>query len=548
MPTHSSAFDESTLVSQVDPLCNKPASDSIRFALAAAFCLVGSPTLAQTGDMERVFSCHPGDGGTLTGGSILMEQPEPRGGTIPAEVTTIVSSGEPSNRVDLVFVGDGYNGILLQTYATHVDNAVDALFAEEPFRTYQKFFNVHRVEVTSNEVGVDNDPVPGIEKDTALDMAFWCSGVERRLCIDTAKAWQYASNAPEVDQIWAVANSTKYGGAGYSVSELATFAGANGSSREIAIHEIGHTLGNLEDEYMGDGFYWGSEPPEYNVSIQDDTGMRQTGTKWANWLGHEDNNYGGTVSTFVGAMGFDTGVHRPTFDSKMRTLGQPFNLPSIEGLILEMYEFVDLIDSSTPTDIPLTGNETIAVRHVLPNNGNLEIQWYLDGNPLAASAQGSINEARINISPLALLPGDHELACRVTDQTPFVRNELRRQESMTDWRYWTLNIEAGRAADVEDPMQDSLEDAAMGERAEMSVFPNPASSSASVAFTLPEASTVQVRLYDADGRFVQSLAEGMHGAGNYDVSVDTDGLSVGMYFVHMTSRFGKSTAKFLRVK
>ena len=47
-----------------------------------------------------------------------------------------------------------------------------------------------------------------------------------------------------LDAILAVANSSKYGGAGYSWAEIGTFSGANASSAtDVAIHEFGHSHG-----------------------------------------------------------------------------------------------------------------------------------------------------------------------------------------------------------------------------------------------------------------------------------------------------------------
>ncbi len=154
-------------------------------------------------------------------------------------ITTIIDNGPVSNRIDLVFVGDGYTASELGSYATHVQNIVSGYFAEEPMAAYASYFNVHRVDVVSNESGVD-ELDNGIYRDTALDMAYGCNNTPRLLCIDVGKAVAAASNAPEVELIFALANSTRYGGAGYP--DLSTMAGNNSSSVELALHECGHSL------------------------------------------------------------------------------------------------------------------------------------------------------------------------------------------------------------------------------------------------------------------------------------------------------------------
>lgn len=107
-------------------------------------------------------------------------------------------------------------------------------------------FNVHRVDLPSNESGVD-EPDLGIFRDTALDMAFNCGGIPRLLCVNVNKAYAAAASAPDIDQILVIANSTRYGGAGYSAQNLCTLAGGNNSAVEIAIHEFGHAFADLSD-------------------------------------------------------------------------------------------------------------------------------------------------------------------------------------------------------------------------------------------------------------------------------------------------------------
>jgi len=145
---------------------------------------------------------HAGDAGAARGGA-------------PAAVTTLEMNGPVGNRIDLVIVGDGYQAADLPTYATHAQRGVDDLYATPPYDVYRELFNVHRVDVISVDSGVDNDPTQGVSRNTALNMGFWCGGTERALCVDTGQAIAYAQNAPDWDQIFAVASSTKYGGVGY---------------------------------------------------------------------------------------------------------------------------------------------------------------------------------------------------------------------------------------------------------------------------------------------------------------------------------------------
>ncbi|MGM1064355.1 M64 family metallopeptidase [Saccharothrix sp. Mg75] len=247
---------------------------------------------------------------------------------VAAEVVAVQQTGAPDQRFDLVFVGDGYTAADADAYHSHVVGKWDELSAVEPFKSYKQYFNVWRVDVVSNQSGVDNDPALGSARDTALDMGFWCQGrdlqTERLLCVNQTKATQFAALAPGADQVVALGNTAKYGGAGGGV---ATAAGANDLAGQIAVHELGHSIGGLADEYdYPYETYTGTEPTEVNVTRD------PTGAKWSAHLGQPSPD-GGAVGAFEGARYHRTGLYRPTSDSIMRTLGREFNLVGRDAMV-----------------------------------------------------------------------------------------------------------------------------------------------------------------------------------------------------------------------
>jgi len=392
-------------------------------------------------DSEFLYYDYIDDSGNLAGGRLIIPRQERYDGPVlreyTAEFTTIMDNGPSANRVNLVTVGDGYLESELGQYGQHVSSAIIELFALEPFYTYSTYFNVHQVDVISNESGVSNDPVPGIDRDTAMDMEFWCYDVERLLCVDVYKATMYAANAPGVDQIFAVANSTKYGGAGYPTANIGTFAGGNSVAPQIAIHELGHSLGNLADEYDygGPAHYNGPEPAERNVSTLNHSQMAAAGTKWAPWLGENYPAFDGYHTTFEGAMYSQYGIHRPTYDSMMRSLGRPFNLPSAEALIIEIYKVVDPIDSSTPAGQSLSGDEIVFVQTLQPVGAPLDIQWLLDNQPIP----GGTGET-LDLALLELPDGIYELSVIVTDNIWMVRDAAARAQHLTQRIDWAVEV------------------------------------------------------------------------------------------------------------
>ncbi len=385
--------------------------------------------------------------GSLTGGRVLMPMPADPG--MPRSTwnwQTIIDSGPSDNRIDVVFVGDGYQAGQLGLYASHTMNAIDDMFALEPFASYASYFNVHRVDVVSTDSGVDNDPNQGVSRTTALDMGFWCSGIERLLCVNVGKALLAARSAPQVDQIAALANSTRYGGAGYTSSNLATCSGGNSAAAQVMVHEFGHSVGDLADEYDygGSSTYTGPEPSERNVSIYDAGQMAALDTKWADWLGVSQSGFDGPVGTYEGAYYSVNGIYRPSNNSMMRSLGRPFNLPSAEGLILSFYDNVDPIDDATPNDTVLGPYDLVFVTPVEPVGHDLDITWRLNSTPMALS------EPELALCPLQLQPGVYVLSVTVVDNTPLVRDEQARAARMSETRQWVVQVDlppADRNAD-----------------------------------------------------------------------------------------------------
>lgn len=421
-------------------------------ALAAGACVV--PALAQASAQvhqhahpgqrtikDRVHYCQPGVDGQLEGGFVIMDistgddEPVARGG---ASVTTILNNGPASNRIDLTFVGDGYTASQMALYAAHVENQYADFFEFEPFATYQSYFNVHRVDVISNESGVDNDPVEGISRDTALDMGFWCSGIERLLCVSVNKARNQAGAAPGRDQVIAVANSTKYGGAGYTQNNLATTSGGNGAASQVYIHELGHSLGNLADEYTygGPTTYTGPEFSTANASIFTAAEQVSLEHKWYRWVGESFPGFDNLVSSYEGCNYSVNGAFRPTNNSMMRNLGRPFNMPSVEALIIEFYKIVSAIDDASPNDIVYEGHDTVlSVSPMSPQGQTLSIQWTLNGDPVP-SATGET----FRVCELQLQPGTHIVGVEVIDNTPWVRDEGARQAHMRDSLSYAVSI------------------------------------------------------------------------------------------------------------
>jgi len=338
----------------------------------------------------------------------------------------LLDSGPASNRVDIVFVGDGYTADQLPTYAQHADSCLQHLFAEgeDPFPRYRNFFNACRIDIVSNETGCDQ-PDNGIYRDTALNATFQGS-TDRSLVVNHSLVSSFiaAELSPAgvtPDLRVALVNTSRYGGTGGSV---AVCSAAHASANEIALHEIGHTFADLADEYVSyDSAYSGSEPPEANVTLD------PAGQKWDRWLGYVDPQHPGMspVGAYEGARYYATGIFRPTLTSKMRSLYEPFNAVSREQIILTIYACVDPLDAWADNAAPLSDPAALWVDTVDPEV--IKVQWSLDGAPLAGATR-----PQLELGGLGLSVGPHTLTALACDETEWVRLETDALRQTISWQ------------------------------------------------------------------------------------------------------------------
>jgi hypothetical protein len=298
----------------------------------------------------------------------------------------------------------------------------------DPFFRYRNFFNIYRVNVVSTESGADR-PQSGVTRNTALDASYRHDGeTDRLLYISNSKANSALNSAisgsgKTANMKFVTVNDTLYGGGG---GQWAVYAGANSSAREIALHEMAHSFGDLADEYGGTGTYSGSEPAAPNVT------KNATGAKWSPWVGYNDPS-GGVVGAFEGGRYFDNGIYRPTQNSKMRTLNVPFNAIGREALILDIYRIVDPLDSFTANTLTLLNPTTISGVRI--DNSVISTQWFVDNTHLPAFN----NFSSLNPLSLGLALGAHTLRLRAFDATGFdptsgwVRRNTNLLEQSVSW-------------------------------------------------------------------------------------------------------------------
>lgn len=364
------------------------------------------------------------------------------------EVAKMVDNGPTADRLDIVVVGDGYTVAELPRFHADAQQKWAELTAVEPYTTYRNLFNVWTVDAVSNQSGVSGDPSPDTLRDTALGSYFWCDNIERLLCVDQDKVDGYVAKAPEADLVLVLANSTKYGGAGYNEPSetlgyegISTASAGNEKSGQVAIHETGHSLGKLADEYFYPDYpgyerYLGPEPADSNITTLTADDMADRDAKWHRWLGEQSPD-GGTVGAYEGGGYYVTGLRRPTENSLMRSLGKPFNLPGVEAMIAGFYREARIASPITATDRTLRTGDTakaLVPRLAGADGRQLTIRWYLDGREMKSLA----GRTDVRVSDLALRLLDrrtHTLSLTAEDRTPSVRDRgiARTMRSTVSW-------------------------------------------------------------------------------------------------------------------
>ncbi|MFE6780316.1 M64 family metallopeptidase [Streptomyces sp. NPDC057702] len=355
------------------------------------------------------------------------------------EVTPIARNGSVADKLDVVVIGDGYTADQQADFQTDARATWERVSEVAPYDAYRGLFNVWAVGAVSRDSGVSGDPTRSVVRDTALGSYFWCDGLERLLCVDTDKVESYAAKAPAADLVIVVSNATKYGGAGYNdvvsgpgYDGIATVSSDHPDSAQVAVHETGHSLGKLADEYVYEeyGTYTGPERPAANASTLGASAMADRRAKWYRWLGQPSPD-GGTVGAYEGGDYYPRGINRPTENSIMRTLGREFNLPGREAMIAGFYRHASVLSSATPTDRPLARGQRVRVQ--VPASAS--VRWYVDGREVrAARGKDAVTPAALGVRPGG---SGHRITARATDDTAAVRDPKVR-ESLTDSRSWRV--------------------------------------------------------------------------------------------------------------
>lgn len=193
------------------------------------------------------------------------------------KVWTVLESGPPSEKVDLVVLGEGYSAAEMDKFHADVKRMVGALFATEPFKSRRSDFNVRAIDLPSSESGVHR-PRQKSNRRTPISAEYNIFDSDRYLLTYDNRALRDIASAAPYEYLEILVNEKKYGGGGiYNFQATASVDTAY--AEYVFVHEFGHHFAALADEYYTSdvAYETGSnehpEPWEPNITAMHDPAM-----------------------------------------------------------------------------------------------------------------------------------------------------------------------------------------------------------------------------------------------------------------------------------
>jgi hypothetical protein len=163
-------------------------------------------------------------------------------------VLEILRGGDPAGKLDLLLVGDGYTAAERGKFEKDARRLVDVLFQHEPFRSRRGDFNVWGLAPPADERGVSR-PLTGVHRRSRVGATYDAFGSERYiLSFENRSLRDVAAFAP-YDALVILVNAGTYGGGGI-FNLYATVAADSAWAGYLFVHEFGHSLAALADEYF----------------------------------------------------------------------------------------------------------------------------------------------------------------------------------------------------------------------------------------------------------------------------------------------------------
>ena len=257
----------------------------------------------------------------------------------------IVNSGDPSVKVDIAIIPEGYTEDEMESFKKDCDRFADYLFNASPFSENRDKFNIWGIEAPSIESGTDI-PKEDVWKKTLVNSSFYTFDLERYvMTYDNKTLRNVASNAP-YDQIYVLVNSDKYGG-GSIYNHYSMSVTGNQYFEFIVTHEFGHGFASLADEYYtSDVAYQDFYPLDVEPTDPNLTTLVDFDSKWNDLVEEgtpiptpNTDEFKDKVGAFEGGGYMEKGIYRPAEDCTMKSIKVDNFCPVCKMSIQQMIDF-----------------------------------------------------------------------------------------------------------------------------------------------------------------------------------------------------------------
>ncbi|AUP80315.1 M64 family metallopeptidase [Flavivirga eckloniae] len=435
------------------------------------------------------------------------------------DVDTIKFAGPSDKRINLVILSEGYQTAELPQFITDATSLSNDMFNQSPFSEYADYFNVFAINVPSMDSGADHpgtatdvvEPfTPITTVDTYFNATFDAFNIHRLLyygidytdaaAADAKIRSVLADNFPTYDQALIIVNTNVYGGTGGEFPMASTLA------NDIAIHELGHSLFKLQDEY-----YAGDEYPSeaINMTQENDPNL----IKWKNWNGTNGIGIYAHSGTPIAATWYKP---QSGGQCKMEALNVAFCSVCKEGIIEKIHSLVSPIDSYTPVSNTIS-NPSFPLEFQLslikPIPNTLESSWSLNASNFATNVDD------VSVLDTDLNTGLNNLTAVITDNTALLK--VTNHETVHVYTVtWTIDYSTLGVKDIETDVNNLT----------ITMHPNPANTTANFKIDSDRGANLKVEVISLDGKKVKTVPMYNHQTQQVNISSLSEGIYVANFY------------------
>lgn len=371
-----------------------------------------------------------------TGSTVTLSETASSQYSGPALVT-LMTNGPASNRLNIVFLSEGYTSNELAQFLSDARSSAQALLSYKPYNEYTNYINVFAIVVASAQSGSSHPGWP-LLRDTYFNSSYDATLDNIISLPPNSLDTNYANGRGKIDALIErfipgnasamqvlLINELVPGGSGGNIC----IAALGEPFPETIVHESGHTLGKLGDEYTASRDYASSL--DQDIEPNTTTNTVRSKIKWNAWIDADTSaptpatlQNAGKVGLFQGAHYHATGWYRPKLDCVMRQMdsGAPFCEVCSEALVKAVYARLTPINAALPATnlviIPSATPTVFSVAPLAPSTHALSVQWYLNSNALTGATNLACSVASSQLSNAI-----RKLTVRVSDPTALVRTD-----------------------------------------------------------------------------------------------------------------------------